>query len=388
MSAQSAPVSATQSAPVSATQTTPAQKLCENRIKYIEIAKNFTENKRENWKECNKKEYIEKLMKNDSQTSIFEVLGDKTKIYFDIEKIPKENDKLIFDIVEKIIYEIVNKTHCVLCMNDISYILTENLHSYTHEGRSYHLILYNLSMPKYDIKDFISYYIANKFIGYEYIDSSVYTYNRLFRAVNQNGVSRFGDGLNNDDMHKVIKYYDAIVGPLHIMPVNEQIEHSIIQIYNYNEHFIRCSLSLKYSERMKYRKATKNASQNKFSEGWRNKPTIKNTFIFNNIPATETATIVSTAQQNAKPSPVIPPRPTQQEPTQEQINTNKEKQIYNNFVALQVLFNISKPNHGFIKLVDDVIKYYEDNKSYNGYKLTCEQLEITADIIKQCITLN
>ena len=334
-----------QSAPVSATQTTSAQKLCENRIKYIEISKNFTENKRENWKECDKEEYIAKLMKNDSQTSIFEILSYKVKIYFDIEKIPKENDKLIFDIVEKIIYEIVNKTHCVLCMNDVSYILTENLHPYTHEGRSYHLILYNLSMSKYDIKDFINYYISNKFVGYEYIDSSVYTYNRLFRAVNQKGVSRFGDGLNNDDLHKVIKYYDANKGSSYIMPENEQIEHSIIQIYNYNEGIKQCSLSLRYSERMKYRKATKNASQNKFSDGWRNKPTIKNTFIFNNTSTTEAATIVSTAQQIARPSPVIPPRPTQQEPTQEQITANKEKQLYNNFVALQVLFNISKPNH-------------------------------------------
>lgn len=376
------------SAPASATQTTSAQKLCENGIKYIEIAKNFTENKRQNWKECNKEEYIAKLMKNDSQTSIFEILNDKIKIYFDIEKIPKENDKLIFDIVEKIIYEIVNKTHCVLCMNDISYILTENLHSYTHEGRSYHLILYNLSTSKHDIKDFINYYISNKFVGYEYIDASVYTYNRLFRAVNQKGVSRFGDGLNNDDVHKVIKYYDAGKGSSYNMPENEQIEHSIIQICDYNEYFIKCSLTLKYSERLKYRKATKNASQNKFSDGWRNKPTIKNTFIFNNTPATEAATIVSTAQQNATPSPVIPPRPTQQEPTQEQTSANKEKQIYNNFVALHVLFNISKPNHGFIKLIDDIIKYYEDNKTYNGYKMTSEQLEITADIIKQCITLN
>ncbi len=376
------------SAPVSTTQTTSAQKLCENRIKYIEISKNFTENKRENWKECNKEEYIAKLMKKDSQTSIFEILSDKVKIYFDIEKIPKENDKLIFDIVEKIIYEIVNKTHGVLCMNDISYILTENLHSYTHEGRSYHLILYNLSMRKYDIKDFINYYIGNKFVGYEYIDASVYTYNRLFRAVNQKGVSRFGDGLNNDDVHKVIKYYDAVKGPSYNMPENEQIKHSIIQICDYNEYFTRCSLTLKFSERMKYRKATKNTSQNKFSDGWRNKPTIKNTFIFNNTPTTEAATIINSAQQIARPSPVIPPRPTQQEPTQEQITANKEKQIYNNFVALRVLFNISKPNHGFINLVNDIIKYYEDNKSYDRYKLTCEQLEITADIIKQCITLN
>lgn len=375
------------SAPVSATQTTSAQKLCENRIKYIEISKNFTENKRENWKECNKEEYIAKLMKNDSQTSIFEILGENVKIYFDIEKIPKENDKLIFDIVAKIISEIVNKTK-LTSVTDVSYILTENLHSYTHEGRSYHLILYNLSMLKYDIKDFVNYYIFNKFIGYEYIDASVYSYNRLFRAVNQKGVSRFGDGLNNDDMHEVIKYYDANKGSSYDMPENEQIEHSIIQIYDYNENIKECLLSLKYSERMKYRKATKNASQNKFSDGWRNKPTIKNTFIFNNTPATEAATIVSSAQQIARPSPVIPPKPTQQEPTQEQITANEEKQLYNKFVALQVLFNISKPNHGFIKLVDDVIKYYEDYKSYDGYKLTCEQLEITADIIKQCITLN
>ena len=375
------------SASVSATQTSLAQKLCENRIKYIEISKNFTENKRENWKESNAVDYVTKLMKNDSQTSIFEILGDKVKIYFDIEKIPKENDKLIFDIVAKIITEIVNKTK-LTNIADVSYILTENLHSYTHEGRSYHLILYNLSMSKYDIKDFINYYISNKFIGYEYIDASVYTYNRLFRAVNQKGVSRFGDGLNNDDVHKVIKYYNSIMGSSYVMSDIEQIKHSIIQIYDYNENIKQCSLSLKYSERLKYRKATKNASQNKFSDGWRNKPTIKNTFIFNNTPTTEAATIISTAQQNVRPSPVIPPIPTQQEPTQEQIRANKEKQLYNNFIALQVLFNISKPNHGFIKLIDDVIKYYEDTKTYNGYKLSYEQLEITADIIKQCITSN
>ena len=53
----------------------------------------------------------------------------------------------------------------------------------------------------------------------------------------------------------------------------------------------------------------------------------------------------------------------------QQITANKEKQIYNNFVALQVLFNISKPNHGFIKLVDDVIKYYED---YDFFTRFCE----------------
>ena len=360
------------SAPVSATQTTPAQKLCKKySIKYIEISKNFTENKRENWKESYEGEYIAKLMKNDSQTSIFEILGDKVKMYFDIEKIPKENDKLIFDIVAKIISEIVNITN-IQSVRGISYILTENLHSYTHEGRSYHLILYNLSMSKYNIKDFVNYYIYNKFIGYEYIDSSVYTCNRLFRAVNQKGVSRFGDGLNSDDAHKVIRYYDADEGPSYVMPVNEQIKHSIIQIFD-NTFINNCELEISYADRRKYRKATKNASQNRFSDGWRNKPTIKNTFIFNGTPATEAATIVSTAQQ---------------EQTQEQINANKEKQIYNNFVALQTLFNISKPNHTFIKFVDDVVKYYEDNKNYNGYKLSLEQLEITADIIKQCITSN
>lgn len=372
---------------MSATQTNTYTKVSEKPIKYIEIAKNFTENKKENWKECNSNEYIAKLMKSDSQTSIFEILGNKVKIYFDIEKIPKEHDKLIFDIVAKIIAELVNKTD-LTNIADVSYILTENLHSYTHEGRSYHLILYNLSMSKYDINDFVNYYISNKFVGYEYIDASVYTCNRLFRAVNQKGVSRFGDGLNNDDVHKVIKYYDSDKGSSYDMSEFEKIKHSIIQIFdNSNENIKECQLSLKYAERIKYRKATKNASQNKFSDEWKNKPTIKNTFIFNNTPATEAATIVSAAQQNAMPSPV-PPKQTQQEPTQEQITANKEKQIYNNFVALRELFNISKPNHGFIKLIDDVVKYYENNKNYNGYKLTPEQLEITADVIKQCITTN
>lgn len=370
------------------TSASATQKLCENRIKYIEISKNFTENKRENWKESSKGEYIAKLMKNDSQTSIFEILDDRVKIYFDIEKIPKENDKLIFDIVAKIISVLVDKTN-IQRMMDVSYILTENLHSHTHEGRSYHLILYNTAMSKYNIKDFINYYISNKFVGYQYIDASVYTHNRLFRAVNQKGVSRFGDGLNDDDVHKIIEYYDADKGMLYDnMPENEQIKHSIIQIYDYTEYVINCTLFLSRVERIKYRKETKNASQNKFSDGWRNKPTIKNTFIFNNTPATEAATIVSTAQQSAIPSPVIPPRPAQQEPTQEQIRANKEKQIYNNFVALQILFNISKPNNGCINFIDDVIKYYEINKTYNGYKATPEQLEITANILKQCITSN
>ena len=178
-------------------------------IKYIDIKHSFAENSYNNHKIVDINEFVNLITKDDDSYSIFEIIENykQVKMYFDIENIPTENDKLIFEIVKTLIIHLNEFFNIPNFETEkVEYIITENKHSHTHEGRSYHIIFCNVITNQYATLNYLKYYVTNKFIGNEYIDLSVYSKNRLFRSINQPGVDkndRYGQ-LLSDDKHFII----------------------------------------------------------------------------------------------------------------------------------------------------------------------------------------
>ena len=117
-------------------------------IKYIDIKHSYIENTIFNYKYTTIEEHIKAIKNIDNSFSRFEVIkNDLTnKIYFDIEGIERENDKLIFDIVAELINKLNEFFICdqKLDNDNVYKIITENINSHGHEGRSYHVILCNV----------------------------------------------------------------------------------------------------------------------------------------------------------------------------------------------------------------------------------------------------
>ena len=275
-------------------------------IRYIKIHKNYMENVRSNWEISNIDDYVKMLNDNDGSFSVFEVLNkySDVKLYFDIEGIPVEQDKLIFEIINSLLSKIIELSNLKgnKKVEDIEYILTENKHSHNHEGRSYHLIICGLSTTMTNIQDFLGYYIGNEFIGHEYIDISVYSQNRLFRAVNQKGVSRDGDQLYEDDKHEIIKNY---LNEL-IIDKDNFVSFSVIQNTENTE---KIYLTIPYKRI--YRQMMRKNKVNRFSGPFnRNQPTIKNTYIFNGIQNANDVSEIIKNTQTYKPLSVPSTRPT------------------------------------------------------------------------------
>lgn len=373
-------------------------------IRYIKIHKNFMENTQSNWEISNMDDYVKMLNENDGSFSVFEVLNKyhKVRLYFDIENIPRDQDKLIFDIINGLLSKIVELSNLKGNKNaeDIEYILTENKHSHTHEGRSYHLIIYSLSTEMRNIQDFLNYYVGNKFIGYEYIDLSVYSQNRLFRAVNQKGVSRDGDQLYEDDKHEIIRNHinDLIIYEDGLIPLTViQHTHNTEEIY----------FTISYKDKITYRKMMDKNKVNKFSGPfYRNQPMVKNTFIFNGVQNANDVSEIIKNTQPYKPLFVPPTRPTtpfiqknpaeraklmvkesstsgdeeettaetKKETTQEK-PINEDEQIYNKFVSLREFASMIDENNKFEKLFNEIIEHYKQFENFNEFRLNKRQLE-------------
>ena len=347
-----------------------------NTIRYIDINKSFSENSYDNHASAEVEHYVSHLMEEDKKTSTFEVLGNKAcKVYFDIENIPVEQDTIIFDIVKSLITELINKTDLDLELSNISYLITENKHSSTHPGRSYHVILYNVIMFKPLMRDFLFYYIANKFIGYQYIDSSVYSINRLFRAVNQKGINKEGSDLLTDDVHKVLAYYDADTKDSKGLEEIDLIRHSVIQYYE-DTSVYKPQLNMSLYEKRANANTTKRCLANRFSNGGYNKPMIKNTFIFNGNITKDTAKVIEN---------VIPKLKTSEERRDED-NKVREERAYDTLYVLRELLMITNPREEMMTLLNELIDYYKANGSFANYKMNIQQIETMAKIIESKIT--
>ena len=142
--------------------------------------------------------------KQTHQTSILEILTDyKVRMYFDIENIPRDNQEMI--------YEIINEIYKMTGLDKYDpkhekYALTFNPNSH-HEGLSYHLYL-PIRTTKRDIYNFIK--LFNHYTDYKYvnmIDYRVYGKNRLFRTVGCccPGQWKKRQQRRLDDYHRLVK---------------------------------------------------------------------------------------------------------------------------------------------------------------------------------------
>ena len=346
-------------------------------IRYIDINNTFSENTYDNHKSTEIEKYIAHIMEEGKKTSTFEILGNKAcKVYFDIENIPVEQDVIIFDIVKSLITELINKTDLDLEIHHISYLITENKHSSSHPGRSYHVVLYNVVMFKPLIRDFLCYYIANKFIGFQYIDTSVYSTNRLFRAVNQKGISKTGGDLVEDDVHKIFAYYDADTRDIKGLEEINLIRHSVIQYYKDTQVY-NPKLNISLYEKRANMKAAKKCMANRFSNGGNRAPIVKNTFIFNGNITKDAAEVIEN---------VIPKLKTPEE-RREEDNKVREERAYNTLYVLRELLLITNPKEEMLTLLNELIDYYKDNGSYANYKMNIQQIETMTKIIEAKITI-
>lgn len=157
--------------------------------------------------------------------SLLEILTDqRVRMYFDIENIPRDNQEMIYEIINKI-YEIMNLKDDQQHRN---YALTFNNNSH-HEGLSYHLFL-PIRSTKTDIYNFIK--LFNFRTDYKYvnmIDYRVYGQDRLFRTVGSRCPSlNSSTPRNQENYHKLIK---------------GELVDTIIQNYNNLDTIFRCKIS-------------------------------------------------------------------------------------------------------------------------------------------------
>lgn len=169
---------------------------------YYEIESSFYETKKDREQHIEtREEFIKHILEGDKP--MYEVIRDGTvRVYFDIEGIPENNDKLIYEIID----ELNNFAHF-----DCTPTITENKHSH-HEGRSYH-VYFPCRIQLYSLQNLVWLFIEQDYKKfdwkkryYAYIDHTVYNNRRLFRVVGRRNCDySMKDKAFPDDIHKLIQ---------------------------------------------------------------------------------------------------------------------------------------------------------------------------------------
>lgn len=295
-------------------------------IRYIEIQNTYLENKRKNYRFSQIEKFVDLISKKNTSSSIFEVLREHDiKIYFDIEKIPVDQPKLIYDIIGDLRTWFVKKTNKELG----NYILTNNSNSCSHKGLSYHLIFYELYTNMINIKNLLNNFLEDYQQYVPYIDGSVYSSNRLFRSINQIGVNKKTNKLSNssEDMHNIINTKIN----------NENIKKTVIQ-------YIDDSKLLKH-----YFKCVKRPKSKQISDfgNYKQKPTI---IIHNHINNNE----------EKKNKTLLPKE-----------NDTINDDIYAKAFALKLKNTLNEYGK---KYINELLEYYDKNKTFDGYAQTKYQI--------------
>lgn len=152
---------------------------------------------------------VSKINFNVSDFSFYEVLqrNHYLKIFLDVENIPMEESEIINYIIRD--FKIFTKESANVDIELLA--LTLNTNSMSHEGRSYHVI-FNLCTEIFNMKNMI-YWFLKKFPCYlKFVDSTVYSRNRLFKSINQININQ-NTRSNSNDKHDLIKgtIYDSII---------------------------------------------------------------------------------------------------------------------------------------------------------------------------------
>lgn len=174
-------------------------------IRIIDI-NSFSEASSKNFKSISMQSECEHLCEEKLITSFsrYEVLGYRWKLMLDIERIPFDKPDMIYDIIENFNKFMKHKNAVKV---DMDYVLTMNTSSPNHKGLSYHLIFYEYSalrdMIKYCLLEFVHTDFGKEFI--DYIDTSIYTNNRLMKLPYYIGITKQGIDTNADNYHRIIK---------------------------------------------------------------------------------------------------------------------------------------------------------------------------------------
>ena len=353
-------------------------------IKYIDIKKSYRENIYSNYKEKNISEHVKDIMKNDDSFSRFEIICDKldftiyNKLYFDIEGIDTNKPTLIYEIVDEITNQLYNFFNIFKengeiedteesFKNKIYFMITENKNSHSHAGLSYHVIFVNVFTHKILNCRFVEYYIYNKCIGSEFIDKSVYSHNRLFRCVNQPGISKDynNEGLLTNDKHNII--FTNL--PNEIKNNNEILITCSVITYENKEYNTKIGIKNNFTlDKIKYehigyiRRNHKATNKNMFSNMKFIKQAPKQVFIFNgNVSSDDLEGIIKRKEQ-------------------------KEDNGKNEYDKAVVLLEISENLNEKMKTILNEIKcYYEKNNTFENFRLTKEQIKSLETIIENKI---
>lgn len=148
---------------------------------------------------------------NNRKYSIFEVLENNIRrVYFDIENIPRDEDEIIYDMIDDLAEFIgIDPNSCALTLNVGSH----------HPGLSYHLT-FPFKTCALNILNLVRQFKLKypKYINY--IDECVYNNKRLFRAPNQYALVEVHAG-NALDIHRIQcgKLEDLIIQNINNIPM-------------------------------------------------------------------------------------------------------------------------------------------------------------------------
>lgn len=296
-------------------------------IRYIKIQKSYSENKKKNYNYASIDNFVKLISTKNISSSIFEVLrNEDLKIFFDIEKIPKDQTNFIYDIIGDLKTWFAKETKQELG----DFILTFNKDSNNHEGLSYHIIFFEWFTNMNNIRNLLNNFLEEHSEYVPYMDGSVYSKDRLFKSINQIGVNNKTKKLSDslDDIHEIINKETN----------DETIKQSIIQNVNNSK---LLEYNFKYVNRPK---AKKISNFNNFKQ----KPVI---IIHNHIGN----------NKEKDDQPVL------QRATKETLDDD----IYSKAFALKLKNVLNEYGKEYI---DNLLEYYNKNKTFDGYEQSKYQI--------------
>lgn len=330
-------------------------------INCIDIATSYSENVNDNIERKTADDIANRLKtdyKKINDNSLFEIISNSCSPYFDIETIPYDQPKLIISIKDAIIktlqkygkIELPKKIERKgITPNNLmsSYVITANKQSLSHPGLSYHVIFPNLLTTQRLLKEFV-YVLTHDYPEYKpYIDQSVYSKNRLFRLPYQAGINppTMSKGRDVNSVH-VIEYAHFLSSFCENNYINH-IPGEFIEFERARSIFRACIISNHKYKQAKY-------ITFKYPEEITN-------YIKQQRPKAISQTTLYIKDENIK----------QVYKERKQACKLTDEDIYNKCVVINELTT----NETYKNKVNEFIEYYEaNNKSFNNFRLTLEQI--------------
>ena len=315
--------------------------------RFVEIENSFAENTKRVWKTRPISELI-KLTQDDIDrshgkdviyytVSRFEIIGRDCIPYFDIEKIPEDKDD---NYITTIVNSLMSKLSEYGKKTFTKYHITVNTSSITHEGKSYHVFFPEFSTLREEMKKFVNYYVDMKYEGYEYIDTSVYSKDRLFRLPYQKGVNKYPDCNQIEDRMK--DFHRITDGEM-------KADEYIISNTRGKDRIFFITIPRKYSSMR---------TLNQISG-----PYTRTNQAFNKV-----CNLLVDALDTRN---------------SEHQMLSKDEECYSKCIALRELISGVEPqNKRYSELINEIISYKDEHGSFDDFRLNIRSIEVILDIIQ------